>query len=360
VPASDELKVICELLTEKLPSPEVNDYVKGRVTEVIATADSPPRAGRPVRRSPRPRRSVSAVVQQRRRRLVLRSLAGAVATLAAGAVALVAVVRPGAHYGGTGGSAVNTAYVVRHIDSALSAADPAAIAQMTVTTGIAPGSRTEEWSYASQWRSLAYSSDGRLDYDDGFSAVSMFTLVSYLTRTWAHQPGLGRPAMPVFGSRSCESVVAALPGLFQYGLPAPGLAVSSLPVTVAGALRAAISCGALAAAGRQRVDGIETIELTSRPDSLIAETVWVNSDTYLPVRVAVRSAPGGHVLQTANISWLLPTAQNLARLSVPIPARFRPVPLAQALDPLLHQFPQPKGGSTSSGSGPEYPGHSPP
>jgi len=360
MPANDDLDAIRELLTEKLPSRQVNDYVKNRLTDVIAVADSPPGAGRPVRRSPRPRRSVSAVVRQRRRRLVLRSLAEAAVVLAVGAVALVAVVRPGAHYRGTRGPAVNTAYVVKHIDSALSAADPAAIAQMTVTTGIGPGGKTEEWSYGSQWRSVAYLSDGRLGYDEGFNAVSVFTVVSYLTRTWAHQPGLGRPAAPVFGSRSCQSVVAALPGLFQYGLPAPGLAVSSLPVTVAGALRAAISCGALTAARRQRVDGIETIELTSRPDSLITETVWVNSDTYLPVRVAVRSAPGRPMLQMANISWLPPTAQNLARLTVPIPARFRPVPLARALGPLLRQFPQPTGVSMAPGSGPEHPSHSPP
>jgi hypothetical protein len=123
---------------------------------------------------------------------------------------------------------------------------------------------------------------------------------------------------------------------------------------VARGLRAAISCGSLAVAGRQRVDGIEAIELTSPPGSLISETIWASPGTYLPVRVVLRSASAHHrlivdgypVLQmTADISWLPPTAQNLAKLTVPIPAGFRHVPLAEAVGPILYQTPDglPKG-----------------
>jgi hypothetical protein len=85
-------------------------------------------------------------------------------------------------------------------------------------------------------------------------------------------------------------------------------------------------------AGRQRVDGIEAIERASRRDSLISETIWVSPGTYLPVRVVVRSGPCTlFPQQTADITWLPPTAQNLAKLTVPIPAGFRRVPLLQAL-----------------------------
>lgn len=71
---------------------------------------------------------------------------------------------------------------------------------------------------------------------------------------------------------------------------------------------------------RQRVDGIKAIKLTSRKNSLISETIWVSPGTYLPVRVVVRPALGGTGLkQTADITWLPPTAQNLAKLTVPIP-----------------------------------------
>ena len=91
------------------------------------------------------------------------------------------------------------------------------------------------------------------------------------------------------------------------------------------------------APGRQHVDGVEAIELTGRPGSPISETIWVNPSTYLPVRVVVNSPFGPR--QTADITWLPPTAQNLAYLTVPIPAGFRPVPLPQAVWPILPQIP---------------------
>jgi hypothetical protein len=37
-------------------------------------------------------------------------------------------------------------------------------------------------------------------------------------------------------------------------------------------------------------------------------------------------------------AWLSPTAQNLAKLTVPIPAGFRQVPLVQAVMPILPQI----------------------
>jgi hypothetical protein len=356
MPDIDDLEVIRELLTGKPPSQDVNDYVTGRLAAVIAAAESHPGAGRPMRRSPRSRRTVAGVAQRRGRRLALRSLAGVAAVLAAGAVALVAVGVPG----GIGGPVVAAASVVKRVDSALSAASPADIAQMTVTTSSVaiPGGTTvtttsEEWSYADQWRLVTSSPAGHRVYDEGFSNAPVYTLVSYLTRTWARQPGLGRPSAPVSGPRSCEPAVAAGPLLFQpgppvkSGLPGIGHSVSSLPATVATALRTAVSCGTLAVAGRQRVDGIEAIELTSRSDSLIPETIWVSPGTYLPVRVVVRPAPGAPVLRqtagiriirlTADITWLAPTVLNLAKLTVPVPAGFRLVPLGEAVGPIMQQ-----------------------
>src|ERR1700739_2200742 len=73
--------------------------------------------------------------QRRRRRLALRSVAGSAAVLAAGAVALVAVVVPG----GAENPGVGSAAVVKRVDKALSAAEPGEIAQMTVTTSGAAG-----------------------------------------------------------------------------------------------------------------------------------------------------------------------------------------------------------------------------
>jgi len=296
---------------------------------------------------------IRRVTQRRRRLLMLRSATGATAVLAAGAAALAVVVVPGARPGGID----TTAYVVRQVDSALSAAGPGDIAQMTVTTsgipmGSGPGvstgaargaaTTTEEWSYGDQWRSVTYSSAGKPVYDEGFSASSVYTLVSYRARTWVRESGLGRPApsLSISGSPGCGLPIGAVAFLFRSGLPGIGSHVSSLPETVAQAARAAVSCGTLTVAGHQRVDGIEAIELTSRADSPVAETIWVSPGTYLPLRVVIRSGAGSPAGQlTADISWLAPTAQNLAKLAVPIPAGFRKVSLSAAVTPILALIP---------------------
>jgi hypothetical protein len=267
------------------------------------------------------------VARRHRRQLALRSAAAA-AALTAGAVALVAVMVPGAGHDGTRGAAVDTAYVVKRVKDALSAAGPGEIAQMTVAArSIAlPGGTTvtgtaEEWSYGERWRLVWYSPAGQPIYDEGFSAAIAITLVSYPTRTWARPHGVKVRVAP---TPACEQVAAALPSMFVPPLPSTGSPFRPLIAAVATELRTAVSCGTLTVAGQQRVDGIEAIELTSRPASPVPETIWVSPDTYLPVRVVVR--PAGLRPLTVDITWLRPTAQNLDRLTVPIPAGFRQVP----------------------------------
>jgi hypothetical protein len=326
--------------------------------------------------------------RRHRRRLAQRSMGAAAAGVAVAGVAVLAAVVPSALP--TGAQAATTAFVVKQVSSALSAADPGDIAQIDVTRSIVvPNSKAltttaEEWSYGDRWRSITTSS-GHPVYDEGVSASSVYTLVSYGTRTWARQRGLGRPNAPVFGAlglgfapalrarslgygspaaspspvrfarvksnvfipRRCRPVVAAAWLLFQPGLPGFGFSAVSLPA--ARALRDAISCGALAVAGRQRLDGIDAIKLTSRRRSPISETIWVTPRSYLPVRVIVRSAPAysadaaAVLRQTADITWLQPTAHNLAELTVPVPAGFRQVrefPLAVALQTILERVPR--------------------
>ena len=315
--------------------------------------------------------------QRRRRRLALRSVTGAATALTAGAVALVAVILPGAPAAPATGIDA-TAYVVQHVSSALTAAEPGDIAQIAVTRSVTTGGKTvtttaQEWSYGDQWRSVTNSSAGQPLYDEGYSAAGVYTLVSYLTRTWARERGIGHPTAPaaigllllrpgikawlpglfrlrpahpngaVLVPRLCLPVVSASQLLFQPGLPAlgfsaglqaaAGFSAPSLPA--ARALRNAIACGILADAGRQSVGGIETIKLKSRPNSPISETIWVTPHNYLPVRVVITSSASSDgtpvVRQTADIAWLQPTAQNLAKLSVPIPAGYRRVSLIKVL-----------------------------
>jgi hypothetical protein len=278
-----------------------------------------------------------------RQRLALRSAAAVAAALIAAAVALAATGLPGTHRGGPERPAVNTAYVVKRVDRALDAAEPGAIAQMTITTttsGHAVTATAEEWSYADQWRAVTYTPAGHLLFDEGLSTASVYTVVSYQTRTWARQTQTGHPAALAPGARGCGPVIAGLPLLFTPGLTATGLAAGTLPATVAKALRAAVSCGTLTEAGHQQVDGIQAIKLTSRRGSLIPETIWVSPGTYLPVRVTSHPAPGTPgAWQTATITWLPPTTHNLASLTIPIPAHFRHIPLTQAITPSLQHTP---------------------
>jgi hypothetical protein len=285
--------------------------------------------------------------RRRRRRLALRS-ATAAAVLTAAAVALVAVLLPGAFLGGSTGSAASAAYVVKKVDNALSAAEPGEMAQMTVTTtspvlhGEASTVKAEEWSYDGRWRSVVYSPDGQPAYDEGLTRSSSYTVVSYPTRTWGRQQVLSFPAAPTPKSQGCGPAFTDLPMLFREELPDTGLSVTSPPATVAASVRTAISCGALAEDGRQLVNGISAIKLTSRTSSPLSETIWIDPSTYLPVRVVTRS-PGGMpaIQQTANIAWLRPTARNLAQLSVTIPAGFREVSLFDAALRVLQSLPLP-------------------
>ena len=285
-------------------------------------------------------------------------LAAAAAGVAVMAVA--AVVLPGALLNGAGGPVAYAANVVKGVNTALTRADSGTFAQMTVTTSVAPiitgnprahGKTTtttaEEWSYGDRWRSVTNSAAGHPVYAEGFGPSSGYTLVTYLRRTWARQAGAGRPAGSQYGAPRCRRVSAAGPVLFQPSLPGSGPAAESL-LTVARTLHAAVSCGTLDVAARQRFDGVEAYKLTSGRNSIIAETVWVSAGTYLPMRVVISSLPGRSLIidndvvlrQTADFTWLPPTTQNLAKLTVPIPAGFRRIPYAQAVWPIAQRMPR--------------------
>jgi hypothetical protein len=323
-----------------------DDAALGRIyagagTNLPGTAPGQP-AATPARPARAPARSAAS-----RRRLALRSAAAVAAALIAGALALAATGLAGARRGGPEGPTINAAYVVKRVDRALDAAEPGAIAQMTVTTrstttttGRTVTATAEEWSYAHQWRALTYTPAGHLLSDEGLGTTSAYTIVSYQTHTWASQTEAGHPAALAPGPRGCGPAVAGLPLLFTPGLTAIGLPATTLPATVARALRAAVTCGTLTETGHQRVNGTQAIELTSRPNSPIPETIWVSPGTYLPIRVISHPAPGTPgPWQTANITWLPPTPRNIAKLTIPIPVQFRHIPLTQAITPNLQHTP---------------------
>lgn len=106
-------------------------------------------------------------------------------------------------------------------------------------------------------------------------------------------------------------------------------------------IQRALSCRLFKVAGHALVDGQETIKVTGsmterhsppyttmRTDAVL----YVNRSTYMPVRVTwsnlTRAADGKALLGTIreDVRLLPPTARNIARASIPIPAGFRNVP----------------------------------
>jgi hypothetical protein len=338
---ADEIELL-RLVSELIPEPTTGAWV--RAEAAIAAAREEDLLRQDTKLPARDLRARAGMTRRFARRLrrgvALRPMAAVSAVLAAAAVvsAVIGVPGaghdsgpPGAGHGSTVGPTVDAAYVVERVGGALSAAGSGAIAHMTVTIkGLAGTLTAEEWSSGDQWR-VVYSRAGQPVFDAGFGTPSVYTLVSYQARTWARQRGPGGPLAPVPGQSGCKQAAAALSLLFLPGLPDIGSSAGSPSATVVSLLRKAITCGTLTDAGRQRVDGIEATELTSSRSSLLSETIWVDPATYLPVRVVVRPAPGSPVRQrTADITWLKPTAQNRAKLTVPIPAGFRQAPFSPA------------------------------
>jgi hypothetical protein len=277
--------------------------------------------------------------RRHRRRLAQFSVAVATAAALAACAAVLAVLAvPGAPRGtaasptpgntSTLRQVIDAAYVTKRVDAALSAAGPAEIAQLTFTTDAFDGATTaKEWSYGDQWRSVHYSSDGQPVYQEGGDA-SVFTLVSYPARTWSRQSGVRGSGAPASGHDKCLQAAVAMRSLLMPGAPRLGPSAAA-PASVVTLLHTAVSCGSLTVAGRQQLDGIDAIRLTSKSGSPLDETIWVSRATYLPVRVVLGTAAGSPALRhTADITWLQPTAQNLAKLTVPIPAGYRRVPFA--------------------------------
>ncbi len=111
----------------------------------------------------------------------------------------------------------------------------------------------------------------------------------------------------------------------------------AVPGNWAAGIRAALRCGAYNV-GRQRVDGVNAIRLTAvRPGNDVGfrQTLWVDSSTYLPVRVRWTwprdsGRPGRMV---ADFTWQKPTAANRALLRAVVPSGYQKVTLtSQAPD----------------------------
>ena len=96
-------------------------------------------------------------------------------------------------------------------------------------------------------------------------------------------------------------------------------------------IRQQIAAGRFTVAGKTEVNGRQAIKLIIHepavPGVRTDGTLWVDATTYLPLRSVVKSIgarPGGQLdLTTVNdMSYLAPTAANLAKVQISIPAGF--------------------------------------
>jgi hypothetical protein len=84
-------------------------------------------------------------------------------------------------------------------------------------------------------------------------------------------------------------------------------------------IRSQLRCGAYTVAGRQFVDGVDAIKIDAEPGADALSTLWVDPQTYLPVRVISAN------LQT-DFRWLTPEPSALGELKLNVPPGFREVP----------------------------------
>jgi hypothetical protein len=270
-----------------------------------------------------------AAVATRRRRTV-RATGGLAA-----AAALAAVIGASGALTGPGSAPVRVrtaAYVAARVQRAIATVNRVMHAEGTVTLpGGAGAGHVVTWAYHGRARNEQYRPGGwQLETDAGSAVVDgrlTGVIVTYHPDTWYRIP------------------LDTVTGGPTTGCGAGALAVAGdNPPDWPSFIRAALRCGAATVGGRTEVGGVATIKINghvtipqgSGPGSArlrVRYTLYVNPATYLPVRMAAPPVllrfqggrgKGGPIslALTEDFQWLPPTAANVAKVSVPIPAGF--------------------------------------
>lgn len=275
--------------------------------------------------------AVKAYRHQQKRRVTTRAVAvaGTVTAVAATAVAVAGATGAFGSAGPPPAQATYTAYVVSHVQHALAASRVANLVEADRTVfpagstlqpfpdalvGSAGGAgASSQWSagYTLRWiyhdtiRLVSYTASGQQVFDWGIAPAGGTTAVIYGNDTWWTAPG------------ASQGGAGPAPGCIQGGeIALGGGAGNGWP----GFIRSQLACGAYTVAGRQVVDGIDTIKITGTSSPF---TFWVNPVNYLPVRANL-----GH--RQTDFRWLPASPANLARLKVTVPAGFKQVPAPTA------------------------------
>jgi hypothetical protein len=274
--------------------------------------------------------ALKAERHRQKRRMTARVVAATGTAVTAGALAVAGVT--GA-LGSAGGHPVQAtqiqtdAYVITRIEHALAAPSQNLLEHSrtvyspgTVLVPMPWGLRVERgsgsssrfsvgssvrWSYHDGFRLSAFAPTGQHAFDEAITIPAgggelTTVTVSYRDATWWRATSAG-----------------AVTGKAPAGC-GPGLHIDGSDW--AGTIRHYLDCGEFRVTGRQQVDGIDAIKIAGARGFA---TLWVNPETYLPVRIVITPARGW---SQTDFQWLAPTAANLAQLHVTVPAGFTQVP----------------------------------
>ena len=153
--------------------------------------------------------------------------------------------------------------------------------------------------------------------------------VTYFNRKWSM-------ISEVIAPSACSTT-----GALEMGGPPP--ATSNWPAFI----KATLACGAATVSGHVQIGGVDALKITGSslteklpPDQAKAYrekwlrsqwTLYVNPKTYLPVRLSGSArtyggpAPSTYSTSVTDMHWLRPTAANIAKALVTIPAGFHQV-----------------------------------
>src|SRR5215475_6827450 len=265
----------------------------------------------------------------------------------AAAAAIVVAARAGGAPAGTSSGMVNAhtaAYVISRVDNALAGqhlvlrARTSGVGGPSISWAYGPRSRFEEFTGTEGGHAL---SNGTFTHHGGserYIAVGTALIggkptgvyVTYYNREWSLLPKGSIPAS------ACSRTGA----LAMAGPPIPTSNWSAF-------IHATLACGAATVTGHAWINGVKTVRITGSPVTVKLPpgeakairakwirtqwTVYVNPKTYLPVRLSGSgytyggAAPGAYATSVSDLQWLRPTAANIAKALVTIPAGFHQV-----------------------------------